>query len=75
MASTGVVSYAIPKPMRVRLELFDVLGRRLAVLDDGLRQEGSHQVVLDASDLPTGTYFCRFRADHLRFYRSVVVSR
>ena len=46
-------------PQRVRLAVYDILGRRIAVLDQGFRAAQTHRVFFDASRLATGMYFYR----------------
>jgi hypothetical protein len=43
----------------VRVVLFDVLGREVAVLLDGDLQPGAHRVRVNGSDLASGVYFYR----------------
>lgn len=57
------VRYELARPERVRLEVFDALGRRVALLHDGAQAAGPQQVEFDAHRLPAGTYFCRLRTD------------
>jgi hypothetical protein len=59
---TATVRYAVPDRQGFELHLYDVLGRRVRTLDAGT-QEGRHTVQLDASDLPSGTYFLRLEAE------------
>jgi len=54
--------YRLPDPARVRLEVFDLLGRRVATLVNGERPAGPHEVQLDGSRLAAGTYFVRLTA-------------
>jgi hypothetical protein len=46
----------------VRLEVFDLLGRRVAVLVDEVLQAGSHSTGLTIHALPSGTYVIRLAA-------------
>jgi hypothetical protein len=57
------IQFTVPKEARVRLEVFDILGRRVAVLVDELRTAGDHAVSFDASRIGTGTYIYRLTAD------------
>jgi hypothetical protein len=59
------ISYAIGDRSFVLLEVFDMLGRRVAVLVDGLVQPGVHTVRWDASSCPSGVYTYRLRAGEL----------
>jgi hypothetical protein len=42
--------------------VFDVLGREVAVLKDGLVEAGTHRVTFDGSNLASGIYFARLDA-------------
>ena len=51
--------YELTHPQHVRLTVHDMLGRTVAVLVDGMRPAGVHDVAFDASDLSSGTYLYR----------------
>jgi flagellar hook assembly protein FlgD len=56
------VSYALPGTGRVRLGVFDVTGRRVALLADEQQRIGTHRRQWDGRDeagkpLPAGVYF------------------
>lgn len=57
-----VISYHLPVNSTVTLKVFDMLGREIAVLEDGLKIAGSHTVSFDASALSSGMYFYRIEA-------------
>jgi glucose/arabinose dehydrogenase len=44
------LGFALPQASNVRLEIFDLLGRRVRTLIDGPREEGRTEVVWDGSD-------------------------
>ena len=46
----------------VRIAVYDVLGREVAVLIDGAQPVGQHEVTFDAAGLAPGVYFCRMSA-------------
>lgn len=54
-----VFLYQLAQPQEIRLAIYDVLGRRIAVVDEGYRSATTHRVFFDASDLPSGNYFYR----------------
>ena len=56
------VRFALPEAGPVRLEVFDVQGRRVAVLADGTRAAGPHEASFDAGGLPAGLYLVRLAA-------------
>ncbi len=56
------IRYALPEAAHVRLEVFDLTGRRVAVLVDGERPAGQYTARFDASRLASGMYLYRLRA-------------
>ncbi|OGC92419.1 MAG: hypothetical protein A2W25_17105 [candidate division Zixibacteria bacterium RBG_16_53_22] len=56
------VGYAIPEAGHVRLDLFDVSGRKVATLVDEDMAAGSHRVAWDARGMPSGVYMARLVA-------------
>jgi hypothetical protein len=61
---TTIIQYELKFDGNVRLELYDVLGRKVATLVHENEAAGSHQVVLSASSLglSSGVYFYRLEA-------------
>jgi hypothetical protein len=55
------LSYVLPEVGWTRLTVYDVLGREVAVLVNGVQQAGVHQVIFDASPLPSGVYYHRLQ--------------
>jgi hypothetical protein len=48
---------------RVRLSIYDMLGREVALLYDGIPGPGRHSVAWSPADLPAGVYFGRLTAE------------
>ncbi|WP_083909842.1 T9SS type A sorting domain-containing protein [Gracilimonas tropica] len=60
---TTVIRYQLNSNQLVRLEVFDVTGRKVAVLVDGKQKSaGQHRVSFDGSGLSSGVYFYRLEA-------------
>ena len=59
----ATLRYDVPETGRVRLVLYDVLGREVAVLLDSERQAGTHTAVVDAFELTSGQYLVRMTAE------------
>jgi subtilisin family serine protease len=55
-------AWRVPREMRVRLTLYDLLGREAAVVFDGLSSAGEHRLSFDGARLATGVYFARLEA-------------
>lgn len=56
------IRYDLPEQADVRLEVYNVLGERVATLVNETRQAGSYEVSFDASNLSSGTYIYRLEA-------------
>ncbi len=68
--------YALPEAADVRIEVYDALGRRVAVLADGLTPAGWHSVDWNAArDLSSGLYFVRMRAGRFTDVREATLVR
>lgn len=50
------IAFELPGQEKVRLALYDNLGRKVAVLFDGVKHAGLHQVTIDATGLASGVY-------------------
>ena len=46
-----------------KLAVFDILGREIAVLVEGVKNAGRYEVVWDARLVPTGMYVCRLQSE------------
>jgi hypothetical protein len=69
------VVYALPEAGAARVEVFDVRGRRVAVLADGTRSAGTHEATLDASALGAGVYVVRVVAGGAQAERQLTIAR
>ena len=69
------IRYAIPRAGLVRLEIFDVLGRRVAVLVDGYQEPGIHEIVWDAQDIASGVYFYRLTSAGYNAIKRMILVR
>ncbi len=58
-----VIGFSLPNDAEVTLEVFNVVGQRLAVLLNGYRPAGHHQVTFDAGNLSSGMYIYRLSTD------------
>jgi hypothetical protein len=56
------IEYSIPVASHVRLTIYDVLGRVVATLANGVESAGYKQVVWNASSVGSGTYFYQLEA-------------
>ncbi len=56
------IKFDVAKAGNVQLEIFDILGRKVASLVNERKTAGSYTIAFDASSLSSGVYFARFVA-------------
>ena len=59
---TTIVPFTMTEAAHVSIKAYDLLGREVKVLVDGRMSAGAHEVVFEASTLPTGVYLIRMEA-------------
>jgi hypothetical protein len=57
------ISYTLPQPSRVRIDIYNILGQNVTTLIDAPQEAGEHQIIWNAGDQPTGMYFYRLTTD------------
>jgi hypothetical protein len=60
-ASVANIPLSLASPQHARIEITDVLGRRVALLHDGLLAAGSHTMRWNAVTAESGVYLCSVR--------------
>jgi hypothetical protein len=56
------IGYSIPQAGNVTLKLYDMLGREVATLVEGMKEAGRHTLKFDGSRFSSGAYFYRLQA-------------
>ena len=69
------ITYQLPKDGMIRLSVFDLLGREVAVLKNGPEQSGRHRVTWDASRSASGIYFARLTTGQNTAVQKMVVMK
>jgi hypothetical protein len=69
------ILYSLEHPERVRIEVFDISGRRIMTLVDEQKTAGRHEAFFDGSGLPSGTYLYRLIAGGKTAGSSLVLIR
>ncbi len=67
--------FSLRESARIKLRVFDVLGREVATLSDELRSAGEHRIMWDASRMATGIYFCRLESAHQQATQKILLLR
>ena len=67
------ISWVQPVSARVRLSVYNLLGKKMATPVDGLHPVGEHEVRLDASGWPSGVYVYMLETETRRLARRMVL--
>ncbi|MCX6352294.1 MAG: M4 family metallopeptidase [Bacteroidetes bacterium] len=68
------LAYTLNTKANVKVEITDILGKKIAILQEGNQTHGTHQLTLDATkhNLKAGVYFVKFYADGVMVTKRVV---
>ena len=69
------IRYALPAGGQVRIAVFNTLGQEVAVPIDGPEEAGYHEVIFDATPLPSGVYLFRINAGSFTDVRKMLLVR
>jgi hypothetical protein len=67
------VAFDLPMAGPVTLKVFDLLGREVAKLVDGLNAPGYHSILFDGSNLPSGIYLYRIETGSVHEAKKMVL--
>lgn len=65
-SSSTAIQFELQEQCDVLLEVFDMIGRKVQVMDLGLRAKGEHHLAWDASALVPGAYYAQLSTGNLR---------
>jgi hypothetical protein len=69
------IRYALPERSHVTLKVYDALGQQVAILVNGEKPQGYHEVTFEARNLPTGVYFYRMQAGSYTETKKLLLAR
>jgi hypothetical protein len=75
-----VIRFYLPEAQEITLDIYDVVGARVARLAEGKREKGYHEVAWDGRNgsgeaCASGVYFSRLRAGKSTIARKMVIAR
>jgi len=70
-----VITFHLPESDRIRLEVYDIVGRRVAVLIDDEVVAGEHQIMYDVTGLSSGVYMYRLTSGIGTINRKMVITK
>jgi hypothetical protein len=69
------IEYGLPKAAKVKLEVYNVLGQKVATLVDGLQNAGVYHMVFSAEGLGSGIYYCRLHTNEFEKVQKMLLMR
>ena len=72
---TTTIRFSLAESTHARLVIYDMLGRQVQTLADGHHDAGSHSVVFEAGDLPSGAYLYRLTTPSYSTVRKITLSK
>ena len=66
------IYYQVPVDSRVKIVVFDILGREVRMLVDEVKETGYHSILFQVNRVASGTYLCRMVADPVKSGKSFV---
>jgi hypothetical protein len=67
------ITYQLPKSENVRVTVFDLLGREVAVLVNEFKTAGTYNIEFNASQLSSGVYLYRIDAGEFKDVKKMVL--
>jgi len=72
---TTTIEFSLPQASFVRLNVYDLLGREIAVLIDDRRRAGRYSLTFDGSNLPSGLYIVRLQTEAITFVKKMILMK
>ncbi len=68
-----LIKYEITRPSDVRIEIYDLLGNKVETLVSEYQEAGTHSVVWNGKDSPSGVYFYKIKAGNFSDSRRMLL--
>ena len=72
---TTQIKYSLPKNGKVSLKIFNLSGKEITTLVDGIQTKGEYTVTFYGSNLATGVYFIQLKADNFKQTRKMLIQK
>jgi hypothetical protein len=66
------IEYEIENPSLVSIRVYNLIGEMVAVLQEGLLQDGKHRILWNAEGLTAGLYFCSMQIGQESITRKII---
>jgi flagellar hook assembly protein FlgD len=74
------ITYAISKNQKINLSIYDVLGRKVRCIKDGMEKSGFYRITWDGRDgsgkrASSGVYFCKLETEDSKEIKKIILIR
>ncbi len=74
------IIYAIGKSQKINLSIYDVLGRKVRCIKDGIEESGLYKIIWDGRDglgrkVSSGIYFCKLETEDFKEIKKIIFIR
>jgi hypothetical protein len=74
MNEDATISFELKQNQRVKIILFDMMGREVTIAEDAQLTAGSHQININKNNLKSGVYFIRFESGENTFNHKLLIN-
>jgi hypothetical protein len=67
------ISYTLPETEHIRIAIYDLSGREVSILVEGIINAGMNEAVFDGSELPCGIYFVKLQTAEFQKTQKIVL--
>ena len=74
-SQTTTIAFTIPYSGKTTLKVFDIYGKEVAIMLDGIESQGSQTIQYDRGSLPNGIYYYQLNSDNSIQTKKMIVSK
>jgi hypothetical protein len=72
---TTIIRFEVSKTSRIKLTIYDMLGKSVKILTDAFFEQGIYEKTLDARDLASGVYIYELKSDNVLLRQKMVLQK
>jgi hypothetical protein len=73
--NSTIVEYEIEKNSEVILEILNIKGQKLVMIDEGFKKAGKYSINIDLDKFSSGTYYYSLKSGNQRLTKKMIVEK
>jgi len=69
------INFSIPNSGIIQIKIYDILGKEIKTILNEFTQAGNYEVEFDGSNLPSGVYFYRLKANNYSLTKKMLLAK